>query len=189
MAEIALDRFDIVPGMNGGHGIRMPQVVKARVRPPDGCNHFFEGTINGGFRQVQPAFIGKHKVTLHPCRTGSQPVLQLRQLSTPQLRHDKRPGGNGPHLAALCADERISVHPCFLMQLHLLINSQRSAFKVHAVPCQPQHLALAQTGKQGDDKKVFEAVPPNGFEKIGNLGLVKGLDGRFFGAGKSTQST
>ncbi len=66
--------------MNGGHGIRMPQVVKARVRPPDGCNHFFEGTINGGFRQVQPAFIGKHKVTLHPCRTSSQPVLQLRRM-------------------------------------------------------------------------------------------------------------
>ena len=41
VAEIVLDRFDIVPGMNCGHGIRMPQVVKARVRPPDGRSHFF----------------------------------------------------------------------------------------------------------------------------------------------------
>ena len=81
-----------------------------------------------------------------------------------QHRHDGVGHGDDPASAVLRRDERILAADLFAL-LELLVDIERLVLKIHAVPGQPQHFALPQTGKERHLVQMLILVPADCLEK------------------------
>lgn len=62
MTEVSLHRLDIVTGSERSYCIRVAQIMKAGVRPANGCRGTFECSVQRRLRQVLSLCICKDKV-------------------------------------------------------------------------------------------------------------------------------
>ena len=60
VAQVALHRFNIVPGADGGHGVRVPEVMHPCVRASNRGGDCLKRLINGVNCQVMAVFICEH---------------------------------------------------------------------------------------------------------------------------------
>ena len=70
----------------------------------------------------------------------------------------------GQHLAfAVFGAVKIVFSALLAFFLNLLLDNECSLLKVYAIPGQPQHFALPQSGKQRNLIEIFIGVPLNSF--------------------------
>lgn len=63
MPEVALYRFDIDAGADGGYSVAVPQIMVAGIGPPNRRNRFLIVAVDRRLRQVMPKRIGEHYLT------------------------------------------------------------------------------------------------------------------------------
>ena len=62
MTEVPLHRLDVIAGTERGNCVRVAQIMKAGVRPANGCRSTFECSVQRRLRQVVSLCICKDKV-------------------------------------------------------------------------------------------------------------------------------
>ena len=124
--------------------------------------------------------IRENEIAWLPHCARSKTLFRLIYLVPLQLLHNKGSNGDDTAPAVFNADQLIWDHIFFLVELHLLIDGDGVALKVYTTPSQAQHFALPQPGEQGHNKDDLEFIAFNGFQKCGNLHLVKGMDFLFY---------
>ena len=185
MAQIFLYRLYIVPGFDGGHGIRVPEIVKAGFRASNFLHYLFEILVYGNMGQMLPQFIREHKAGILPAFAVSQPVLQLRALDVFQSGDNERGYCDCAAFAVLCGRKTVFAIGS-TDQLELLIYEDRAFVQVYTVPCQPQDFALPHSCEQGDGKQALIFVTLYGLQEGRYLAFIKRLDFLFDNAGMYT---
>ena len=102
VAQILLHRLDIVPGLDGCHGVRVPQIVKAGFRAAYLLHDLLEGVVHGGSRQVVAQIVREYKAAVLPALAISQPVLHLLKLHPAQSSRHRGGYADRAPLAILC---------------------------------------------------------------------------------------
>ena len=72
------------------------------------------------------------------------------------------------------------------MKLHLFVDGDDTALKIHTIPCEAENLTFANTGKQSCHEDGFKAGSLRFFQKKRNLIIVKGNDLGFLNTRQDT---
>ena len=62
MAKVTLNGLDVISGTQRCNRITVPEIVKSRIRPANGCDDFFEMPHHGLRNQISAQLICKNQI-------------------------------------------------------------------------------------------------------------------------------
>ena len=142
MTEIALHGFDIVTGADAVHGVGMAKIVYPCVGKADAFHDTLEAVEDRTVGDIASKLIGEHQAAVLPRRACHQPLPGLLHLLRLQQLHHIRCGCDGAALVVFRWGEVISP-TLSLASTELLIDENRTLFKINAVPHQAEQFTLA----------------------------------------------
>ena len=166
VAQVFLHGLDIVPALDRGHGVAVPQIVDPGLRAANGSHQLFEILVDGLGDQIAAQLVGKHQVLILPGGTGPQAPLCLTALLPAQQLHDIGRGRDLPYFSAFRGGQGVSVTPLPAgYPLQLLVDQQRPFVEIHAGPGEAHHLPFPQPGKQVHQVDGLEPVSLDGCQE------------------------
>lgn len=169
MAQLFLDGFHTVPGLEGIDSVTMAQIMKPGVFQANGGDNLFEVIVDRAVLQVFPEFIRKNKVErVVPRWSCRKPPFHL--LYPLSFQNPDDTGGNG-YYALLpvfrLIKENISAVAVGL--LNLVPDREQPSVQINVRPPQTNNFRLPQPGKQVNDENPLEAVPLDSLQKPGHI--------------------
>lgn len=175
VAQVSLHGLDIVPGPDRGHGVAVTQIVESGRWEADGCNDFLVVVVYGAGGQVVAQIIRKHQSGVLPQPPRPEPCRALVGTVSPQDSNHGRGDGNHAPLAVLCGHK--VVFSWFAGNvLELLIDKNMPPLQVHAVPSKPQDFPSPHTCEECNQKNRFKRAALNGFQEVGDILTIQGLN-------------
>ena len=187
MTQIALHGLDVVTALKRYQCIAVTQIVEAFLIQSQFPYNVFEMLIYGHMTQISAPLVRENEI---PRIVPSRSRLLLKLLLAGFLRfqefHDRRRDHDISAHAVLGGHQRVD--PADLLRLlQLLLHMDRAGIEVHAVPCEPQHLALPHTGEECDQVQEFKLMPSDRIQKPHDLFLFQRFDFLFRDLRKFTE--
>jgi len=163
------------------------QIVEARGRCADVSDDTLEAVVHSSIRQIAAGLVGEYEAVLFPCIAGlhSHTVL-LQLLKSEQLNHR---GGQRQTAALVILWRREVIGPALsLASAELLIDENRTLFKIHAIPHQSEQLTFAQAGEEIDGERNFILAAFQEIQKLSGLLVGQRMNLFFDDFGQNTRS-
>lgn len=142
VAEVCLYGFDVVAAFNGDYGVAVPQIVKAQPVQPDLTDNILEVVVDSEVAQVRAELVDEHQVPpIVPRHIRDLLTMLLQPLFLLQKPHDGIRNSHNTASAVLGRHEGILAADLVRL-LKLLVDVERVALEVHAVPGEAEDLAL-----------------------------------------------
>lgn len=186
MTEIALHGFDVITGADAVHGVSMAKVVYPCVGKADAFHDTLEAVGDRTVGDIASKLIGEHQAAVLPRRTCHQTMFGLLHFLCLQQLHHIRRGCDGAALVVFRWGEVIG--PALsLTSAKLLIDENRTLFKIHAIPHQSEQLTFAQAGEEIDGERNFILAAFQEIQKLSGLLVGQRMDLFFDDFGQNTR--
>ena len=142
MTKIALHGFDVITGADAVDGVSMAKVVYPCVGKANTLHDTFEAIKDRTVGDIASELIGEHQAAVLPHGACQQSLLGLLRLLHLQQFHHIGCGCDSAALVVLRRGEIVcSAFP--LTSTELLIDENRTLFKINTVPHQAEQFTLA----------------------------------------------
>ena len=171
VAQVALHGFDVIPGPESCHGVAVAEIVEPRVRQTDRSREAFVVVIDRVGGKMLPSLIAEDKAGILPDRPRPEAVPELL---CPMLLQQFDHGGGGGDRAALVVlgGDQAELPRLAGDVLELLVDRDRAALQVYAVPGEATDLSAPHAGKEHGQIYRLEAVALDGPNKGRYGGIV-----------------
>ena len=154
VTEIFLHGLNVVIALDRGNGESMTQIVEACGRCADVSDDTLEAVVHSSIRQIAAGLVGKYEAVLFLCITGLRPhTVLLQLLKSEQLNH--RGGQRQTAALVILWRREVILSTLFLLPAKLLIDEERTFFKINTVPHQSEQFTLAQAGEEINGERNF----------------------------------
>ena len=171
VTQIFLHRFDVVPGFQAVDREGVAQIVEFHVLQADLFHDRLVVTVHRLIRHETPELVGEHQIVrVLESRTQRSRLLFLPCFLFPEHVHDVLRHRQHPHALVFQGAEMV-----FLLALGtvvLLVDQKRAALEVHAVPCQPEHLALPHPGEDRHEEDSLVGMSLDGVEERNHIAVL-----------------
>ena len=164
MAQVLLEGLHVHAAFDAGHGVGVPEIVDPGIGSPDLLDQPLEAVVHGAVREIPAEGTGEHQPCLLPLVSEQVSVVVLA-LALKLKELDHRGGhGNHPLLVVLGGNELVRA-AAPVLPLELLLHQNGVVLEVHAVPGQPQQLALPHPREHGDLIQILVGVAGQQLQK------------------------
>ena len=186
MTEIALHGFDVITGADAVDCVSVAKVMYPCVGKANAFHDTLEAIEDRAIGNIAPELIGEHQAAVLPRRTCHQTLFGLLHFLCLQQLHHIRRGCDGTALVVFRRGEIVcSAFP--LTSAKLLVDEERTFFKINAVPHQTEQLALTQAGEEIDGERNFVFAAFQEIQKLSGLLIGQRMDLFFDDFGQNTR--
>lgn len=176
MAQVSLDIFDIIAGLQRIDGKAVSQIVKTIVGQFSPLQDLFVMLDDCPLDKIFAELCGEHEIVgVVPLLAQHGAVVILFFFFLLQCIHHNGRYRKGSGIAVLRRAEEVFT----VLMLQLTVYGDDHTIKVYIFPGQTQKLALPHTGKDGGNKQVAVVIFLSCCDQPGDLFRLQRMDGRF----------